>query len=228
MKEARSEVLAELTCSDRREAVSFRRRSLRRLGDLKKGFVDLYLDRHAKARLGVNDDKRKTALMRDERFARLRRLAAIDLMPVRQVTDFQERLAGLESCFTLTREELEASPVCPHCGFRPALESESGPAGQVLAQLDDELDRLLANWTRTLLVNLDDPATYENLSLLQPERATRVSAFVAEGELPKRPGAGVRRGTPGGSVGPRQSRGDGRGPKGGASCRRLPREPRRK
>ena len=184
MKEARSEVLAELTCSDRREAVSFRRRSLHRLSDLKKGFVDVYLDRHAKAHLGVNDDKRKTALMRDERFARLRRLSAIDLMPVRQVTDFQERLAGLDSCFTLTREELEASPVCPHCGFRPALESESGPAGQVLAQLDDELDRLLANWTRTLLVNLDDPATHENLSLLQPERATRVSAFVAEGELP--------------------------------------------
>ena len=184
MKEARSEVVAELTSSDRREAVSFRRQSLRRLGDLKKGFVSVYLDRHAKARLGVNDDKRKTALMRDERFARLRRLSAIDLMPVRQMTDFQERLAGLESCFTLTREELEASPVCPHCGFRPALESESGPAGQVLAQLDDELDRLLANWTRTLLVNLDDPATHENLSLLQPERATRVSAFVAEGELP--------------------------------------------
>ena len=184
MKEARSDVLAEITRSDRREAVSFRRRSLRGLGDLKMGFVDVYLERHARARLGVNDDKRKTALMRGERLARLRALSAIDLMPVRQMTDFQDRLAGLESCFTLTREELEASPVCPHCGFRAALEPESGPAGQVLAQLDDDLDRLLADWTRTLLVNLDDPATRENLSLLQPERATRVSAFVAEGELP--------------------------------------------
>jgi len=54
----------------------------------------------------------------------------------------------------------------------------------VLAQLDDALDRLLADWTRTLLVNLNDPATRENLSLLQPERATRVTAFVAKGELP--------------------------------------------
>ena len=56
--------------------------------------------------------------------------------------------------------------------------------GRCSLQLDDELDRLLANWTRTLLVNLDDPATHENLSLLQPERATRVNAFVAEGKLP--------------------------------------------
>ena len=184
MKEARNEVLAELTRSDRCDAVSFRRRSLRRLGDLKKRFVGVYLDLHAKARLGVNDDQKKSELMRDERLGRLRVLSAIDLMPVRHMTDFLDRLAGLQSCFTLTKEELEVSPVCPHCGFRPALEPEAPPAGQVLARLDDGLDRLLANWTRTLVVNLDDPATCENLSLLQPERAKRVNAFVAKGELP--------------------------------------------
>ena len=97
---------------------------------------------------------------------------------------YRAGLAGLASCSTLTREELEVSPVCPHCGFRPALEPEAPPAGQALAQLDDDLDRLLADWTRTLLANLDDPATRENLSLLQPGRAARVHAFVAEGELP--------------------------------------------
>ena len=176
MKETRSEVLAALAHPDRREAVAFRRRSLRGLGDLKKGFVDVYLERHARARLGVNDDRRKSALMRDERLARLRVLSAIDLMPIRQMTDFLDRLAGLRSCFALTREEMEASPVCPHCGFRPALEPEAAPAGQVLARLDDDLDRLLAS--------LDDPATRENLSLLQPERAARVSSFVEKGELP--------------------------------------------
>ena len=56
---------------------------------------------------------------------------------------------------------------------------------EVLAQLDDDLDRLLVDWTRTLLANLDDPATRENLSLLQPERAERVGAFMAAGELPQ-------------------------------------------
>ena len=185
VKEARDEVLAELTRSDRRDAVSLRRRSLRRLGDLKRRFVGVYLDLHAKARLGVNDDQRKSELIRDERLTRLRVLSAIHLMPVRHMTDFLEDLARLESCFTLTKEELEASPVCPHCGFRPALEPVEPPAGMVLAQLDDDLDRLLADWTRTLLSNLDDPATRENLSLLQPERAEQVTAFVAEGELPR-------------------------------------------
>ena len=184
MKGARNEVLAELARSDRRDGGSFRRRSLHKLGDLRKRFVGVYLDLHARARLGVNDDRRKAALRRDERLTRLRVLSGIDLMPVRQMTDFLERLAGLESCFTLTKDELEASPVCPHCGFRPTLEPETPSAGQVLAKLDDDLDRLLADWTRTLLANLDDPATRGNLSLLQPERAKRVNAFVAEGELP--------------------------------------------
>ena len=132
MKEARNEVLAELTRSDRCDAVSFRRRSLRRLGDLKKRFVGAYLDLHAKARLGVNDDQKKSELMRDERLGRLRALSAIDLMPVRHMTDFLDRLAGLQSCFTLTKEELEASPVCPHCGFRPALEPEAPPPDKSL------------------------------------------------------------------------------------------------
>ena len=184
VKKARDEVLAELTRSNRRDAVSLRRRSLRRLGDLKRRFVGVYLDLHAKARLGVNDDQRKSELMRDERLTRLRALSDIDLMPVRQMTDFLDDLARLESCFALTKEELEASPVCPHCGFRPALEPVEPPAGRVLAQLDDDLDRVLADWTRTLLANLDDPTTRENLSLLQPERAKRVTAFVAKGELP--------------------------------------------
>ena len=184
MKATREEALGEIVRPARRGATALRLRLLRKLSDLKQAFAGTYLDLHVRARLGVNDDRRKTALMRDERLARLRALSAIDLMPVRHLTDLESRLAGLKSCFALTREELEAAPICPHCGFRPALESTSASAGKVLAQLDDDLDRMLADWTRTLLANLDDPVTRENLSLLQPERAARVSTFVAEGELP--------------------------------------------
>ena len=184
VKEARDALLAEIAQPDRRKAASFRGRALRGLDGLKRDFMTLYLGLHAKARLGVNEDKRKAALLRDDRLARLQALSAIDLMPVRHLADFRERLAGLESCFALTREEIAASPICPHCGFRPASETPAGPAGAVLARLDDALDELVAGWTQTLLANLGDPATRENLALLKPERRGRIDAFVEAGELP--------------------------------------------
>ena len=184
VKEAREALLAEIAPPDRRKAASFRTRALRELGGLKRDFVAVYLDLHARARLGANEDKRKAALLRDDRLARLQALSAIDLMPVRHLVDFQDRLAGLETCFALTGEEVAASPICPHCGFRPASEAPAAPAGAVLARLDDELDELVAGWTRTLLANLDDPATRENLALLTPEHRRRIDAFVEAGELP--------------------------------------------
>ena len=215
--------LAEIARPSAREAAPLRREALRKLDDLKNAFAGIYLGLHAKARLGVNEDKRKSALLRDDRLARLHLLSAIDLMPVQHLTDFRERLAGLESCFALTREEITASPICPHCEFRPAVETAPGTsgaatsgaatsgaatsgaatsgtatsgtatsgaaasgaaAGAVLTRLDDELDELLAAWTRTLLDNLGAPATRENLSLLKPERRERIDAFVERGELP--------------------------------------------
>ena len=209
MKEAREALFAEIARPERRvdlasfcrEAAPLRREALRRLDDLGKEFVSTYLALHAKARLGVNDDKRKSALLRDDRLARLQLLSAIDLMPVRHLDDFRDRLTGLKSCFALTREELGVSPICPHCGFRPAVEmapavidgadviggaaaTGGAAAGATLARLDDELDALLAGWTRTLLANLADPATRENVALLKPERRERIDAFVKQGALP--------------------------------------------
>ena len=187
MKEARDALLAELAQPDRRKAEPFRGRARRTLDGLKRSFVEIYLRLHARARLGVNEDKRKSVLLQDDRLARLQALSAIDLMPVRELANFRDRLSGLKSCFALTGEEIAASPVCPHCGFRPASETPAGPAGAVLAQLDDELDGLLARWTQTLLANLADPATRENLALLGPGSRKRIDAFVEAGELPDPP-----------------------------------------
>jgi len=132
----------------------------------------------------VNDDKKKNALIRDARLQRLQKLSTIDLMPMQQLTEFQNRLAGLKSCFALTKDELQSSPVCPHCEFRPSLELIGSPSSKILAQLDDELDTLISTWTETLLANLNDPTTRENLSLLAPSSQRQVEAFIKKRELP--------------------------------------------
>ena len=61
-------------------------------------------------------------------------------MPRQHLSDFQNRLAGLKSCFALTEQHLDAAAECPHCGFRPAVEPATAPADQVLSGLNDELD----------------------------------------------------------------------------------------
>ncbi|MDY0276369.1 MAG: DUF6079 family protein, partial [Desulfomicrobium sp.] len=135
----------------------------------------------------------------------LLKLAGIDLMPRQQLTDYQNRLAGLKSCFALTEQNLDASPICPHCSFKPSVEAVSGSrvtglgssdsqlgtrdsglsnAAAVLNALDDELDRMLENWTKTLISNLEDPITQANMDLLKIDDREPLEAFIKSKELP--------------------------------------------
>ncbi len=182
-KEARDEVLDQLGDPAKRDA-DFRQQVQRKLADLKKEYLQIYLGLHAKARLGVNDDKRKIELMSDERLKVLQKLSIIELMPRQHLTDFQNRLAGLESCFILTEQEMDTTPVCPHCGFKPNTEPAPDPVETVLDDLDEELDNLVDNWTQTLLTNLGDPTTKANLDLLQPEPKKLVNGFIEKQALP--------------------------------------------
>jgi len=151
---------------------------------LKKDFRLAYITLHTKARLGVNDDKRKATLLNDARLQTLTRLGGIDLMPRQQLTEFQNRLVGLKSCFALTEQQLDTSPVCPHCAFRPSVEGVFSGATHLLDQLDSQLDSLLTGWTNTLLGNLEDPMTQANLELLKAEERKPLEDFIKTRELP--------------------------------------------
>jgi hypothetical protein len=156
-----------------------------RLLQLKKDYIAAYVASHAKARLGVSEDKTKSALRKDPRLVTLRALAAISLMPTGQLTTFEDKLDELKSCAALIDSELAASPVCPHGNFRPANEQrEMLPAANVLKGLDDELDDLLTAWQQTLLDNLDDPITQANFDLLQAGQRDQIQGFLAKRTLP--------------------------------------------
>jgi hypothetical protein len=54
----------------------------------------------------------------------------------------------------------------------------------MLDALDGELDKLVENWTQTLLANLEDPTTKGALSLLKPEPRKLVGGFIKKRALP--------------------------------------------
>ena len=188
VQSAKSEILNRIANSglDSSKHNELRNQIRQELANLKKSYIQAYLSMHTKARLGANDDKRKSRLMNDNRLETLQKLYTIDLMPRQQLTDFRNRLANLKSCFSLTEQDLDKTPVCPHCEFKPSsVESTNVPAATMLDKLENELDELIENWTKTLLANLEDPITRERINkALSTEQREMIEKFLASRRLP--------------------------------------------
>ena len=159
-----------------------------RLAELKQSYVETYMTLHLRDRLGPSEDKRKAKLIGDTRLRAIQRLASIDLMPRQQLVELQDRLGKLQSCFALTPQDLDADPACLRCAYRPPDPKEKiVPAKAGLAAIDTDLDSLLAAWTQTLLDNLQDPTTQENLKLLAPKARKLVEGVLKKKALPEEP-----------------------------------------
>ena len=184
--QAKGEILTKLSSRKYRADPSFQRSLAQTLTQLKSQYQDAYLAAHKRSRLGPNEDKKKGALAKDDRLARLQKLAIVEMMPTPQLHDFQKRLFALKTCFSLTKLELETDPVCPQCSYRPVEEPLDAAADQVLSQLDSRVDGMVGEWTSTLLSNLEDPTVAANIDLVGDAKGKReVKAFLKSRELPE-------------------------------------------
>lgn len=184
MRQEQGEILTNILNSQKRSTANFHQQTLQKLADLKQNYIQNYMALHTGARLGVNEDKLKNQLVQDVRSQSLQKLTTIDLMPASQFREWQDNLASLKTCAVLTEQELQATAICPHCQFKPATEAIEIPASSKLAEIEKELDQILANWTQTLLANLEDPTTRENLNLLKSEQRQLVDEFLSSRILP--------------------------------------------
>lgn len=125
-------------------------------------------------------------LGKDPRLKQLEALDAVEIMPHQQWHAFGAALQGLKASPVLSRSDLDASPVCPHTGYRPVENpAPTASAAQVLASLEDRLDGLLEDWTETLLENLADPAVRDNIALISDrDGKAEIETFLATRELP--------------------------------------------
>ncbi|NQV34261.1 MAG: ATP-binding protein [Phycisphaeraceae bacterium] len=185
MKTTRQDVLDSLDQANLTAVASQSQSIGTKLSHLRKDYNNTYIGLHTKARLGVNDDRRKATLLNDQRLQIVLKLAGIDLMPRQQLTDYQNRLAGLKSCFALTEQNLDASPICPHCGFRPSVEPGTVAGPQMIDQMDTQLDAMLVAWTSTILSNLEDPITQANMDLLKMDDRKSLVTFIKSKTLPE-------------------------------------------
>ncbi len=183
MKKTRQNVLSTLNQVPRIEVQQSQAIGVE-IQKLKRDYMVAYIDLHTKARLGANDDRRKAALLNDPRLQALVKLAEIDLMPRQQLTDFQDRLIDLKSCFALTDQELDATPTCLHCGFKPSTEISMVTSPQQINEIDVQLDEMAEDWTSIILSNLEDPITQDNMDLLKTDDRELLEPFMQSRELP--------------------------------------------
>jgi energy-coupling factor transporter ATP-binding protein EcfA2 len=163
----------------------FRQDLMAELERLKRDYIAEYFNLHGNARMGVNEDEQKKRLMHDPRLAQLTALASVEILPKRQLTEFQNRLNAFIPCYTLTEQNLDTSPVCQYCKFRPLECLTPIPVANVLAELEDRLDTISEDWIRTLLTNLNDPTVKKNIKqLLKPEQAEMIEEFISTRQLP--------------------------------------------
>ena len=141
METIRSEWRAKLMDPTARSTADFRQKINRALQKVKDDYRTAYFNLHKKARLGVNEDTKKKELLKDSRLACLDKLAkGVSLLPHSTLSELQTRLAKVKTCFTLVKDELDASPICPHCNFRPQEENVGASGVAVLDQIDKQLD----------------------------------------------------------------------------------------
>jgi hypothetical protein len=186
MEAMRNEWRAKLMEPNARSAADFRQKINRALQKVKDDYRTAYFNLHKKARLGVNEDGKKKDLLKDARLERLNKLLGISLLPHTSLNELQNRLYKIQPCFTLVKDDLNASPICAHCNFRPQEENLGISGVAALQQIDEQLDEFTTNWTKALLENLNDPTATKSIDLLPSEQKRAVNTFLKSKALPEK------------------------------------------
>lgn len=156
--------------------------NLLEIEQLKREYIQLYVQKHDQSRLNASEHLAKTSLLNDERTKALKTLAShITILPKEDFYKWEQALGSLKACYAVTEEKLQHSPTCSECKFQPVEITTNEKA--LLKQLEQQLPQLLETWTETLLTNFNDPEIKENITLLSAEQQQLVQALIQNGEF---------------------------------------------
>ena len=186
LDEIRSKIIIDLQNTNIQNDPAEKTAILRKLIVLKNSYIEEYLKMHGKSRLDRLGDTKKSRLLKDVKFAKLSKLASVELLPIAQIIDFQDRLGRFKSCFSLISKDLEDSFFCLHCNFRPLGEPKIvANINTLITNLDEELEQIEIRWKQTLIDNLNDPAVQVKFSLLSSKKKILLEDFIKKQELPE-------------------------------------------
>jgi hypothetical protein len=152
---------------------------------LKKDYINFYLERHRAYRLDHTGLKRKQAIIDGERMATLRQLLGVrDILSTGQYQELLNvHLNGLGACYECTATELQAAPFCAHCGYKPG--DKDRPVAGRLDYIEEELARLEASWTASIVGAVGDPMLDRDKELLSGSKKKIIDTLVSTKKLPE-------------------------------------------
>lgn len=154
------------------------------LAGIKEKYIDIYFEAHKQKRLDITDAKRRGRIQEGVSLAKLKKLRNIEIVSSAKLSAIEQDISSLKVCYELTPQELKTTPVCPHCRF-----SLDDNTKNVCGQLDDienRIDNLLGEWTKTLLDTISDPIVASQKEYLSADQKKVIDNFENSGELPKR------------------------------------------
>ncbi len=120
LKDARAYILTTLSDPKKRATPNISGQLRGRLENVKKLYMDRYLALHNQQRLNREQDTQKKQLVSDPRWARLRALSKLSILPSRQMEDVQAQFAEPDSLPQLTTPSVNMHAFCQQCNFQPA------------------------------------------------------------------------------------------------------------
>lgn len=177
LRKRRGEFAKAATDPDTRSDPAFRTQTRTDLQRLKSEYVTAYMQLHSRDRLGLQENQKKGDLTQDRRLKLLNALSDIRILPTAQLDSFKGDLGSLEACTELTEDSLESRPVCPDCEYEPPA-SRTASAADKLSALDDELDRLVGEWTTSLVNELQSEDVRDNVELLDEDQQALIEEFL--------------------------------------------------
>lgn len=152
--------------------------------ELKAEYIKDYELRHRRARLTLDQYKRKQRVASSPAMQRLRALRAIAILPGNQLDSIDRELQELVPCGEFSSLTLDTVPICPHCQFQPSANTTVVAAATALGLVEEHLEGLEQEWASTLQQNLADPTVQVSLGLLSPAERQPLTDMLASGRLP--------------------------------------------
>lgn len=186
LKKSVQNVISTLASPEKRKAESVSGPLKASLENVQSAYINRYTALHNEFRLDRDQDQLKSRLTSDPRWARMRSLSKISLLPSRQLQALQDSLGSIETCPNLQPYELKSHTHCPHCGFNPIAVSAVGEkASARLERVRDDFESLCTNWVDVLLINLQTESAVHSLDLIDPGEREAVKEFLRTRKLPE-------------------------------------------